>query len=104
MRRVGCRRSSHDQPAALRRPLRRACPCRVLRPGAAFRGARRAHVRRVRAGVAVMTAEAFELLAEAAYDDIAVTEVIRPAAVLPELSARSVLAELGLRDARAGGT
>jgi hypothetical protein len=47
--------------------------------------------------------QAFESLAESAYDEVSVTEVIRPAAVLPELAARAVLSELGLRDARAGG-
>jgi len=47
--------------------------------------------------------EALELLAGAAYDDAAVTEIIRPAAVLPELAARSILMELAARDVRAGG-
>lgn len=37
------------------------------------------------------------------YDDIAVTEVIRPAAVLPEAAARVLLVELALRDVRSGG-
>jgi hypothetical protein len=47
--------------------------------------------------------EALELLAAEAYDDAAITEVIRPAAVLPELAAQSILAELAARDVRAGG-
>jgi len=47
--------------------------------------------------------EALELLAAAAYGDAAVTEVIRPAAVLPELAAQSILTELALRDVRTGG-
>lgn len=47
--------------------------------------------------------EALELLAAAAYDDAAITEVIRPAAVLPELAAQSILAELAARDVRRGG-
>lgn len=46
---------------------------------------------------------ALELLAIEAYGDAAVEEVIRPAAVLPEHATRSVLAELALRDVRAGG-
>lgn len=48
-------------------------------------------------------AEALELLAEAAYDDDAITEVIRPSAILPEGNARAVLAELTFRDVRSGG-
>lgn len=47
--------------------------------------------------------EALELLAEQAYDDGSITEVIRPAAIMPEAAARAVLAELALRDVRAGG-
>ena len=48
--------------------------------------------------------EALELLASAAYgDDVAVTQVIRPAAILPELAARAVLSDLMLCDARQGG-
>ncbi len=46
---------------------------------------------------------ALELLASNAYDDSAISEVIRPAAVLPENAARAVLSALLLRDARAGG-
>src|SRR5206468_10713337 len=38
-----------------------------------------------------------------AYDEGVVTEVIRPAAVLPEESARAVLVELAVRDVRADG-
>ncbi|MGB8652772.1 MAG: hypothetical protein WCD35_19155 [Mycobacteriales bacterium] len=45
----------------------------------------------------------FEELAAAVYEDVAVTEVIRPAAVLPESAARTVLAELAMRDVRSDG-
>jgi hypothetical protein len=45
-----------------------------------------------------------EMLAGQAYGDVAVTEVIRPAAILPEEAARRVLVELAHRDVRAGGT
>ena len=45
----------------------------------------------------------FEMLAAEVYGDVAVTEVIRPAAVLPESAARTVLVELAMRDVRAGG-
>jgi hypothetical protein len=45
----------------------------------------------------------FEELAASAYEDVAVTEVIRPAAVLPEQAARTVLVELALRDVRSDG-
>jgi hypothetical protein len=44
-----------------------------------------------------------ELLATEAYDDGVVTEVIRPAAVVPEHSARQILVELAMRDVRMGG-
>lgn len=44
-----------------------------------------------------------EELAAYAYEDQAVTEVIRPAAVLPETAAREVLVELALRDVKGGG-
>jgi hypothetical protein len=44
-----------------------------------------------------------ELLVSEAYDEGVVTEVIRPAAILPEDSARAVLMELALRDVRVGG-
>jgi hypothetical protein len=44
-----------------------------------------------------------ELLAAEAYDEGTVTEVIRPAAVLPEHAARRVLVELALHDVAAGG-
>lgn len=44
-----------------------------------------------------------EMLLSEAYDEGYVTEVIRPAAVLPEEAARCVLMELALRDVRAGG-
>lgn len=45
-----------------------------------------------------------EMLAGEAYGDVAVTAVIRPAAILPEEAARRVLVELAHRDVRAGGT
>lgn len=45
----------------------------------------------------------FEELAAAVYEDVAVTEVIRPSAVLPESAARMVLVELAMRDVRSGG-
>lgn len=48
--------------------------------------------------------EALEMLAAAAAGDEAITEVIRPAAVLPEMAARAIMAELALRDARLGGS
>lgn len=35
--------------------------------------------------------------------DIAVTQIIRPSAVLPEVEAKAVLSELARRDARGGG-
>jgi hypothetical protein len=44
-----------------------------------------------------------ELLAAVAYDEGVVTEVIRPAAVLPEAAARAVLVELALRDVLGDG-
>ncbi len=44
-----------------------------------------------------------ELLAAEVWGDVAVIEVIRPAAVLPENAARTVLAELAYRDVRSGG-
>jgi hypothetical protein len=45
----------------------------------------------------------FEELAAAVYEDVAVTQVIRPAAVLPESAARTVLVELAVRDVRCDG-
>lgn len=45
----------------------------------------------------------FEELAAAVYEDVAVTEVIRPSAVLPETAARAVLVELAMRDVRQNG-
>lgn len=45
----------------------------------------------------------FEELAAAVYEDVAVAEVIRPAAVLPESAARTVLVELAMRDVRGDG-
>lgn len=47
--------------------------------------------------------EDLELLLTEAYDDGVVTEVIRPAAVVPEDSTRRVLMELALHDVRIGG-
>jgi hypothetical protein len=44
-----------------------------------------------------------ELLLTEAYDDGVVTEVIRPAAIVPEDSARRVMMELALHDVRMGG-
>ncbi len=44
----------------------------------------------------------FEMLAEL-YEDVASTEVIRPAAVLPESAARAVLIELAGQDVHDGG-
>lgn len=43
-----------------------------------------------------------ELMAQA-YDDGVVSQVIRPAAIIPEESARSILVELAIRDVRNGG-
>jgi hypothetical protein len=45
----------------------------------------------------------FEELAAQAYQDEAVSAVIRPAAVLPESAARDVLVELALRNVVGGG-
>jgi len=45
----------------------------------------------------------FERLMAEAYDDGVVTEVIRPAAIVPEDAARLVLVELAMRDVHAGG-
>ncbi len=45
----------------------------------------------------------FERLMAEAYDDGVVTEVIRPAAILPEEAARLVLVELAVQDVSAGG-
>jgi hypothetical protein len=50
------------------------------------------------------TLDPLEMLAGEAYGDIAVTAVIRPAAIVPEEAARAILVELAHRDARAGGT
>jgi hypothetical protein len=43
------------------------------------------------------------LVSEALGDEGAVTEVIRPAAIIPEAATRSILLELTLRDVRTGG-
>jgi len=45
-----------------------------------------------------------ELLWTEAYDEGVVTEVIRPAAVVPEEAARRVLMELAVNDVRIGGS
>ena len=45
----------------------------------------------------------FEELAATVYEDVAVTAVIRPSAVLPETAARTVLVELAMRDVRSDG-
>jgi len=47
--------------------------------------------------------DAWEFLLAETEDEGVVTEVIRPAAVLPEEAARSVLMQLALRDVRLGG-
>ena len=44
-----------------------------------------------------------ERLAEQAHDEGVITEVIRPAAILPEGATRAVLMQLALNDARVGG-
>jgi hypothetical protein len=44
-----------------------------------------------------------QLVSEALGDEGAVTEVIRPAAIIPEESARKILMELSFRDVRTGG-
>jgi hypothetical protein len=46
---------------------------------------------------------ALEVLASLLYDDLTVTEVVRPAAVLTGPHAQAVVDELGYRDARIGG-
>ena len=47
--------------------------------------------------------EKSELLVSQAYDEGVVSEVIRPAAVVPEDSARAILVELALQDVLNGG-
>ena len=47
--------------------------------------------------------DAWEFLLAETQDEGVVTEVIRPAAVLPEEAARAVLMQLALRDVRIGG-
>lgn len=54
-------------------------------------------------GTSIEDLDPMELLASEVYGDVAVTAVIRPAAILPERAARQVLVELAHRDARAGG-
>lgn len=44
-----------------------------------------------------------ELLMAEAYDEGMVSEVIRPAAIIPEEAARAILVELALRDVQNGG-
>lgn len=44
-----------------------------------------------------------ELLMREAYDEGVVSQVIRPAAIVPEEAARAVLVELALRDVQNGG-
>ena len=44
-----------------------------------------------------------EALASTAYNDGTITEVIRPAAIVPENAARAILAELAMRDVRQHG-
>ena len=44
-----------------------------------------------------------ELLMAEAYDEGVVSEVIRPAAIVPEESARAILVELALRDVQNNG-
>lgn len=44
-----------------------------------------------------------ELLVREAYDEGVVTEVIRPAAIVPAQAARAILVELSIRDAQTGG-
>jgi len=44
-----------------------------------------------------------ELMIFDALDDGVVTEVIRPAAVVPEMASRSILVEMAVRDVRSGG-
>lgn len=44
-----------------------------------------------------------ELLMAEAYDEGVVSEVIRPAAIVPEEAARAILVELALRDVQNGG-
>ena len=43
------------------------------------------------------------MLASEVYDEGVITEVIRPAAVLPEEAARAALVEMAVRDVRNGG-
>jgi hypothetical protein len=44
-----------------------------------------------------------ELLVSEAFDEGVITEVIRPAAIVPETNARSILVELAIRDVNIGG-
>jgi hypothetical protein len=48
--------------------------------------------------------EWFGFVASETPDEGSVTEVIRPAAVIPEEAARTILMDLALRDVRVGGT
>jgi hypothetical protein len=56
-----------------------------------------------RCGGEVPQMNELELFMTEAYDEGVVTEVIRPAAVLPETAARVVLLELAARDVLSGG-
>ena len=47
--------------------------------------------------------DAWEFLVAETQDEGVVTEVIRPAAVVPEEAARAILMQLALRDVRLGG-
>jgi hypothetical protein len=49
------------------------------------------------------TVDVSELLANEAYAEGVVSQVIRPAAVVPEEAARAILVELALRDVQNGG-
>jgi hypothetical protein len=50
-----------------------------------------------------VTVDSSELLMNEAYHEGVVSEVIRPAAVVPEEAARAILVELALRDVKNGG-
>ena len=59
--------------------------------------------RTIEQGADVARGEAMETLASLLYDDLTVTEVIRPAAVLSETNARIVLTGLRTQDVSQGG-
>ena len=54
-------------------------------------------------GHALAQESAGEALADVVYGDESVRQVIRPAAIVPQVSARLILAELALDDVRVGG-